>query len=190
MQRIDGPTRSADLPAPAPVGTGNSAPGYFQQGDPATGRAPTTLDVDWANGVQEEICNVIEHAGLPLDKADRAQLRKAIVAIITEMTSAEDATSQLGPTGYRISPDGYIEQWGYVPGSVNGEGSRQIVFPIPFPVECFGVSGTVLNTGSSTSGAHNVQEVAVSQTGATIFLQSDQNSSGVQGGFRWRATGR
>ncbi len=189
MQRIDGPTRSAALPAPSPVGTGASSPGYFQNGDPLAGLPPTTLDVDWANAMQEEVCNVIEFADLELDKSDHTQLRQAIQKIITTMTSAEDATSQLGSTGYRVSPDGYIEQWGFVPGSVTGESSRVINFPIPFPTECFGVSGTVLNVAQSTSGAHTVQEVSISQTGAVVFMQSDQNGSGVTGGFRWRATG-
>lgn len=189
MQRIDGPTRSAALPAPSPVGTGASSPGYFQNGDPLAGLPPTTLDVDWANAMQEEVCNVIEFADLELDKSDHTQLRKAIQKIITTMTSAEDATSQLGSTGYRISPDGYIEQWGFVPGSVSGENSRVINFPIAFPHECFGVSGTVRNVNSSDSGSHVLQEVSVSTTGAVVFFQSDNSGTSVSGGFRWRAMG-
>jgi hypothetical protein len=93
--------------------------------------------------------------------------------------------------GYRAWSDGYIEQWGYVAGGITDERAFNIVFPIPFVAACFGISGTARNTGQSTSGSRQVQEVAVSLTGATVFLQSDQSSStDAAGGFRWFARGR
>lgn len=93
--------------------------------------------------------------------------------------------------GYRQWSDGFIEQWGYVDGAITGEPAINIAFPIPFAIECFGVEGTVRNTAQTTSGAHLVQEVSVSLTGAVVFLQSDNtNTNDAQGGFRWRATGR
>lgn len=93
--------------------------------------------------------------------------------------------------GYRVWSDGYIEQWGYVDGNITNEQAFNIAFPVPFVAECFGISGTARNTSQSASGSHQVQEVAVSLNGATVFLQSDQSTtSDAAGGFRWRATGR
>ncbi|WP_019517265.1 gp53-like domain-containing protein [Sphingomonas sp. Mn802worker] len=93
--------------------------------------------------------------------------------------------------GYRQWSDGFIEQWGYVDGAITGEPAINIVFPLPFTTECFGVEGTVRNTAQSTSGSHTVQEVSVSLNGAVVFLQSDNTTTqDAAGGFRWRATGR
>jgi len=95
-----------------------------------------------------------------------------------------------GQNGYRIWSDGFTEQWGYVDGAVVAEVAVAIVFPTPFKVECFGVSGTVRNTAQTINGCHQVQEIDVSLTGANVFLQSDTaNTSDAAGGFRWRATG-
>lgn len=93
--------------------------------------------------------------------------------------------------GYVEWSNGFIEQWGYLDAAITGEPSINVAFPIPFKVECFGVSGTVRNTAATNSGAHLVQEVSLSLNGAVVFLQSDNtNTNDAAGGFRWRATGR
>ena len=124
-------------------------------------------------------------AGTALDRAVTPAALKAagVIYVVRSNLAAQ--------SGYREWSDGFIEQWGYVDGAITGEPAVQIGFAIPFAVECFGVSGTVRNTTASTSGAHLVQEVSVSLTGATVFLQSDNTSTNdAAGGFRWRATGR
>lgn len=68
MHRIDGPA----------AGPG----GVFIEGDPALGTPSTVVTDDWANAVQEEICGVIEGAGLPLNKFSNAQLLAALTALI------------------------------------------------------------------------------------------------------------
>lgn len=93
--------------------------------------------------------------------------------------------------GYRVWSDGFIEQWGFIDGNIQNEQAFNVAFPIPFVSECFGISGTVRNTTQNSFGCHQVQEVAVNLTGATVFLQSDDASStDAAGGFRWRTTGR
>lgn len=61
------------------------APGHllnrFSAGNPATGQAPTQLDADWSNAMQEAICGVIEGAGMALVKYDDTQLLNAILAL-------------------------------------------------------------------------------------------------------------
>ena len=76
MFRVDTSTAATNLRAPGPAGT----PGYFQSGDPSTGRPATIPGADWYNILQEEICHVIEHflGSGSLNKADRTQLRQAI----------------------------------------------------------------------------------------------------------------
>jgi hypothetical protein len=53
----------------------------FSPGNPQAGQLATRWGVDWPNAVQEEICKVVEAAGIPLDKAQNDQLYEAIVAI-------------------------------------------------------------------------------------------------------------
>ncbi|HAS1123638.1 TPA: hypothetical protein I3786_002044 [Enterobacter cloacae] len=75
MHRIDTPTAQADKFGPGKNG--------FTNGDPATGRRATDLNSDMWDAVQEEICTVVEKAGLALNKDQHDQLHQAIVKIIT-----------------------------------------------------------------------------------------------------------
>jgi hypothetical protein len=84
MQRVNRSTAVAALPSPPAGGT----PGYFAQPNPTGGVPATIPGYEWFNAVQEEICSVIESAGIVLDPADGAQLKKAI------LTSALDAVTR------------------------------------------------------------------------------------------------
>lgn len=68
MHRIDGP--------------GATTQHLFTEGDPTQGVPATTVTGAWLNAVQEEIANVVEGAGLTLDKPDNTQLLAAIGEII------------------------------------------------------------------------------------------------------------
>jgi len=50
----------------------------FHEGNPATGEKGTKVSDDFLNDVQEEICNVIEAAGIVLAAGTRDQLLEAI----------------------------------------------------------------------------------------------------------------
>lgn len=63
-------------------GAGATAQNLFTEGDPTQGVPATTVTGAWLNAVQEEIANVIEGAGLELDKPDNTQLHAAILALI------------------------------------------------------------------------------------------------------------
>ncbi len=67
MHRIDAPGHVA---------------GQFSAGNPAAGQRATQIDADWLNALQENICRVIEAAGLDLEKGDHDQLLTAITALI------------------------------------------------------------------------------------------------------------
>ncbi|MCO8326795.1 hypothetical protein ABEG10_13820 [Burkholderia cenocepacia] len=77
MHRIDHATAVATKPAPLAAGT----PGYFDRGDPLTGRIATYLTADFANDLQENLCNAIEEAGIQLRKGDGTQLLMAILEL-------------------------------------------------------------------------------------------------------------
>lgn len=73
MHRIDTPTAVSGM-----FGTGKNG---YTNGDSATGQSATQLDADVFNAYQEEICSVIEAAGIKLDKASHAQLLAALKAL-------------------------------------------------------------------------------------------------------------
>lgn len=81
MYRIDNDTAISTLPTPEIVGVNPDY--FFTKGNPLLGVPATVVDADWANAVQEEICNVIEGAGLTLDKTSQSQLLAAIKLIIS-----------------------------------------------------------------------------------------------------------
>lgn len=70
MQRIDTSTKFSDL-----FGTGKHG---FRAGNKSLGQLGTQMSADWLNDVQEEICTLVEAAGLTLDVNNRGQLAQAI----------------------------------------------------------------------------------------------------------------
>ncbi|MBW9336187.1 hypothetical protein FEE59_21965 [Herbaspirillum sp. RU 5E] len=74
MYQIDNSTVSATLPAPSSAGT----PGYFTDGNPATGSAPTVVPAEFLNAVMMELINVILAAGLVPSKTNLTQVTAAI----------------------------------------------------------------------------------------------------------------
>lgn len=65
------------------IDTRTAAPGgLFTEGNVTTGVPATVVSSDWLNGVQEEICRVVEGAGLTLHKSERDQLWQAIQRLV------------------------------------------------------------------------------------------------------------
>lgn len=75
MQRVTRSTAAVALPSP-PASPGT--PGFFTGGDPVSNIPPTVPGYEWFNGVQEELTAIVLRAGLSLDAADLAQVRKAL----------------------------------------------------------------------------------------------------------------
>lgn len=78
MFRIDHSTNTSVLPAPEAAGT----PGYFENAPPGSGKTPTVLTTDWANGVQEELISFLTFAGIAPDKTNNAQVLAAVISIV------------------------------------------------------------------------------------------------------------
>ena len=81
MKRIDTTTAVPDMFGPGKSG--------WRNGNKAQGIPATEFNADWPNNVQEEICNVIEAAGITLDGNNRAQLLQAIRGIIAGKLATE-----------------------------------------------------------------------------------------------------
>lgn len=54
----------------------------FTDGNPATGAQATVLGAKWLNSVQEELCNVVESAGITLSDASDNQLLMALRRLV------------------------------------------------------------------------------------------------------------
>ncbi|EMA5501153.1 hypothetical protein U3D61_004700 [Salmonella enterica] len=88
MHRIDTPTAQKNK-----FGQGKNG---FTNGDPATGRRATDLNSDMWDAVQEEVCTVIEAAGIPLSKGEHTQLHAAIGRLIDEQVKTRLEKNQNG----------------------------------------------------------------------------------------------
>ncbi len=84
-------------------GAGATDQNLFTEGSPASGVPATTVTEEWLNDVQEEVCNIVEAAGLTLEKGTRTQLLEAIshlsgrvVANKAELVALLDALQAAG----------------------------------------------------------------------------------------------
>ena len=98
MHRIDHATKDADL-----FGSGKDG---FTEGTPGT-EATTVVTDDWLNGVQEEICNTVENAGIALVKGTRDQLSLAVLLQLGSLAASNWTYTDPGTTGdhYKDSAD-------------------------------------------------------------------------------------
>lgn len=74
MFQIDNSTAAPSMPQPSGPGT----PGFFTDGNPAGGIAPTVVTAEFLNALMMEPVNVIMASGQTPSKTDNAQLLKAI----------------------------------------------------------------------------------------------------------------
>lgn len=96
--------------------------------------------------------------------------------------------------GYKIHPDGYVEQWGYISGDKE-ETIKTAYFPISFPTQCLNIQVSRMSlyrTSSFTDGDGGALIVDGSITNSSfVFSQQilNSNSIGSLGGVMWRAVG-
>ncbi|OAM43904.1 hypothetical protein A7Q00_03715 [Eikenella halliae] len=103
MQRISTSSAVADL-----FGSGKSG---FRNGDLPRGVLPTAFNAEWCNHVQEEICNVIEGAGVALNPDKRDQLLAALKKLIDEQAGGKGLPvgAVIGFPRAVTSPEGYLK---------------------------------------------------------------------------------
>ncbi|WP_225548124.1 gp53-like domain-containing protein [Chromobacterium violaceum] len=74
MYQIDNASAATSLPAISNPGT----PGFFTDGNPATGQAPTVVPAEWLNTVMMELSNAVSASGQTPTKGQLNQLARAI----------------------------------------------------------------------------------------------------------------
>lgn len=63
-------------------GAGATITNLFTEGNPSLGIPATVVTDDWANDVQEELCNLVEDQGITLVKGTQTQVLAAIKSLI------------------------------------------------------------------------------------------------------------
>lgn len=103
MQRISTSSAVADL-----FGSGKAG---FRNGDLPRGVLPTAFNAEWCNHVQEEICNVIEGAGVALNPDKRDQLLAALKKLIDEQAGGKGLPigAVVGFPRAVTNPEGYLK---------------------------------------------------------------------------------
>lgn len=167
MHRIDTPTSQKDK-----FGAGKNG---FTRGNPQTAIPATQCDDDYFDSLQEEICRVVESAGITLLKGDKTQLLTALKKLFLQTgnnfaeikaagpVAQAAAVGNLGLTvtsgfGWHISADGTIDQWGVASGDSNGNAT--ILYPIAFSSRPMSVTFCNLQTGTPTA----VQNVVINNS--------------------------
>lgn len=72
---------------------------HFQDGDPSTGTPSTVIDASFMNSTQDELCNVIEAAGIALS-ADNDQLLKALKLLLAPAGIVQAFAGAAAPAGW------------------------------------------------------------------------------------------
>lgn len=88
-----------------------------------TGQEATVIGADWPNAIQDEICAVIEAAGISLSKGDNNQLLEAIQALMAGgnlldgkfiHTQIYDETKWLPPHGQTLNRNDFTAAWALI----------------------------------------------------------------------------
>ena len=85
-------------------------PGYFSNGNPATGELATMMTAEWCNGVQEELLAVIQDAQLTPSDSDLSQLLQALKHLFSTSDAEVFRKSMIGclvPMAVSTLPAGF-----------------------------------------------------------------------------------
>jgi hypothetical protein len=167
---------SAVLSLPAPVAAG--IPGYFTNGNPVSGIAPTILDADFMNMVMMELTNVVTAAGLTPSKTVYNQLLTAIRSVGVFVTSQSLATP-----GYLRLASGFILQWGTATTSATADVA--VVYPLAYPTAPL----VTLATAQTTTGGAFVGTNTATVNGFNINGWT-ANATRVLIGASWLSIGK
>lgn len=138
----------------------NHSSNLYQAGNPASGLKPTTLGTEEMNNIQEEICNVVEAAGITLDGATMNQMLAAINVLIKGGGSAPIEFTVANNTSVAANVTGLLFN------STNVKGAK-IVFD--------------LHRKTDSAGADQTGEILLTHTGSAwrIAVNSNFDDAGV-----------
>lgn len=146
----------------------------FTDGSPAGGVPATTVTASWLNDLQENICKVVEAAGITLLKGNHDQLRESVIALALG-TVPKRSFVQADSIRIPDVPGGLIIQWGRT-GPLSNSVFTTVPLPIAFPSFKIGAvvtqPGTTIDTTSfkvRDDAALNSIGVLASSNSATGF---------------------
>jgi hypothetical protein len=115
-----------------------SVDNLFHEGNPSTGEKGTKVTADFMNDVQEEVCNVIEAAGITLAAGNRDQLLEALrvltmpkianIAALRLITGSASLTA-IETQGYYTAGDGGGNSFVWNPTSEQSDDGGSVVLP-------------------------------------------------------------
>ncbi|WP_439471352.1 phage tail protein [Brevundimonas sp.] len=149
------------------IDTDGNDNGLFREGNPQIGQGGTILDAPFLNAVQEEICGVIEGAGIDLEKDDHGQLLAAIETRISAMMSEAMAAAR---------GVGFVRQWPSVVAPAGYLECDGAVYLRADHADLFAVIGTTFNTGTETGLQFRVPDLRGE------FVRSWDHGRGVDAG--------
>lgn len=83
MYQIDNDSASQSLPP----STSNGTPGFFTDGNPATGLAATVLPAEFMNMIMLELTYLVTQSGQTLSKSDHTQVTQAVKKLIAQLAT-------------------------------------------------------------------------------------------------------
>ncbi|QCO07546.1 phage tail protein [Azospirillum argentinense] len=127
MHRIDTATKATDLFGPGKHG--------FKDGDPLTGDPASTLNAAWFNSVQEELCGLVEAAGLT-PGADNTQVLQALKKLLAPAGQIAYFAQAAAPTGWLKANGALVSRTTYADlfaaiGTTYGVGDGSTTFKLP-----------------------------------------------------------
>ena len=173
MHRIDSSTAAADK-----FGTGKDG---FNEAVP--GSVPATeLTEDWLDGVQEELCNVIEAADVTLVKNTRDQLHDALNIMINRASVMGIWSTVYNPKGYALNGVIWDSDSGYWVAVGDADGTDAYVVRTLAPGVDWAESANASN--------FDLQAIATSGTGYIVAVGKSSGSSpyiiqSINGGSTW-----
>ena len=99
MFRVDNDSAVTIMPAATSAGT----PGYFTDGNPATGQPATVLSAEFMNMVMMELANLVTDSGQDLTKSDYRQVSKAVQAMIATLSTVTWDKVTNKPTDWSVA---------------------------------------------------------------------------------------
>lgn len=160
MFKIDGAGTVADKPARTVLG---AFPGWFNQ---TPGTSPgTVVTGEWLNMMQAEISAVLSAASIAPDKADDAQLLKALQKLIKQSQPTGFRGATIGP----VAPDGWVLASGRTIGSAasgateRGNADTQDLFNLIWSLPSAQYPIYTSAGGASTRGANPAADWAANK---------------------------
>lgn len=145
--------------------------GLFTDGDPGTGAQATVLDAKWANAVQEEICTVVETAGLTLNDALANQL---LAAIRIEALKAAYQVGDVWVTTSAVLPSlrfgfgTWVKRTGAVYGQTDGDPQFSALGAVGATNHNHSTAGHALTAAENGPHAHGFRDRYMAENNTTL----------------------